>query len=111
MEGNLLTLDTVVLMLPIQKNLLSSRFESYVSTSLRYLKLQIRSFSQLILDPRIAPSDFVNPSREDRLLRCNECYDLFKGLHVLVSTITKKPNEIGLLARDVHELLEKLLHA
>lgn len=39
-------------MLPVLKDLLSSRFEGYVTTSLRYLKLLLQSFTQLILETR-----------------------------------------------------------
>lgn len=109
--GNLLTLETVMIMLPMLKNLLGSRFENYVTTSLRYLRLQLRSFSQLITDTRAAPKGFINPSREDRLTRCNECHEIFKTLHPIVGAITKKSKEIGHLARDVRDLLEKLLES
>lgn len=108
-SGNVMTLEIAAAMLPVIKSLLGSRFEGYVSISLRYLKVQLRSFSQLILDTRSAPSNFINPSQEERLERCNECYDQYKAIYPLVQNIAKKKHEVGHLARDVDALLSKLL--
>lgn len=109
MASNRLTLGMAQGMLPILKNLLSSRFEGYVQISLRYLKVLLRSFTRIVLDTRSIPVHGVDLSAEERLAKCNDVYDLFKSIYPCVSPITKKTDGVGPIAREVKGLLEKLL--
>lgn len=112
LASNYLTLDICKEILPILRNLLSSRFEGYVTTALKYVKLLLESFSTVILETRALAAEQVgvNLAREDRLQRCNECYAHFKSIAPHIVPITKKHRGIGILAREVKQLLERLVN-
>lgn len=110
-KNSVLTLDMCRDMLPILKNLLTSRFESYVSTALRYVALLLQSFTHIILSTRAAAEGGgpIDLTKEERVNKCNEIYNLFKSIYPTLNPMAKKQTTIGNLARETRTSLEKLL--
>jgi katanin p80 WD40 repeat-containing subunit B1 len=111
-QSKILDLDTCVMLLPILKNLLMSQFEHHVTIALQYMKMLLRNFSELIVNTRSAasaPIGGANPALEERLIRCNACYEQFKAVCPRVEPIAQKTNAIGLEAQTVMMMMNKLL--
>ena len=110
-----LTLNLCCSLLPTLKQLLTGPpFESYVTTALRYLLLLLQSFTGIILEhtshgaSRAGPVDI---SHEERRRKCSQCLDHFHSLRGVMAPLTAKYLDIGPLARQAHEALDKLLAA
>lgn len=75
---SLWTLDISASLLPAIRDLFSSKYPSYVETAATAALLVLRQFSSLItstLSAAHGPSPGVDLSREERVQRCQTCYD------------------------------------
>ena len=111
--GQFLDLELCKDLLPILHELVTSRFESYVQVSMRYLKLLLRAFSHVIKGARVAAGrsrGAVDLALEDKLGRCNDCYEGFKSIYPNVCVVSKRQKSLGVLGREVRVLMENLMH-
>mmetsp|Transcript_28739 Transcript_28739/g.55873 ORF Transcript_28739/g.55873 Transcript_28739/m.55873 type:complete len:114 (+) Transcript_28739:2-343(+) len=108
----ILTLDLCRDLLPIFVKLVKSRFESYITTGLEYLKFVLKSFSRVISSTLSVKPDkgIVNVQFEDRRQRCRDCYrDLMSSKPALVSLARKKKGgSIQTSAQEVLKMVESI---
>lgn len=113
LRKGLLTLDTARDLVPVLRQLLASKFESFVLTSLRYVKLLLVSFVPVIIETRKAALNrtvaMVDLTQEERITKCMGCFDAFRTLDSLVDSLAKRKGTVAGLARESKHLLDKLL--
>lgn len=71
-------------LLPILRDLMSSKYDDFVTTALEFTEVLLRNFSTLISDTRSScaslPERQLDLPREDRLRKCNACHDQFREI-------------------------------
>ncbi|CAI5480352.1 unnamed protein product, partial [Closterium sp. Yama58-4] len=95
---------------PLLRALLASSHSKYVGVALSLLRELLRAFSEPITAARTAThSPGVDLHMEERLQRCNDCYEGFRVLEdQLHPILRRRSNENYALASDVHMLLQKM---
>ncbi|CAI5982408.1 unnamed protein product [Closterium sp. NIES-65] len=95
---------------PLLRALLASSHSKYVGVALSLLRELLRAFSEPITAARTAThSPGVDLHMEERLQRCNDCYEGFRVLEdQLHPILRRRTNENYALASDVHMLLQKM---
>jgi hypothetical protein len=106
----LLTLELSRDLMPALHELLTNQFEEYVSVSLRYLAMILDAFGALIKDSRAAAVLGPDVHQEERLQRCNDCFNSFKAMERLAKPIGERNSPLGAEARTVLARLRKVLY-
>jgi len=103
-----LSFDACQILLPILVDLLSSKYEDFVTVSLQFAKVLLTKFGDLIADTRRSCSGMLGRqmdlAREERLEKCNACYEHFKEMRRL---LPDGPD--GSLSRGVRSSLQAFL--
>lgn len=86
--GAVLNLDACLALLPILCELVGSKYDDFVVTAAQFVEVLLQNFSKLILNTRSScariPERQLDLPREERLRKCNACYDYFRELHKLL---------------------------
>ncbi|XP_034016205.1 katanin p80 WD40 repeat-containing subunit B1 [Thalassophryne amazonica] len=102
MQPLLWKLDLCTTVLPQVGKLLQSKYESYMQTGCRCLKLIMSHFWMLISDTlKAPPSVGVDITREERYQRCRTCLKYLMDLNALVK---KKAEQVGRHGSAFNEL-------
>jgi hypothetical protein len=106
-----LTLLMCQTLLQVLDKLLASRFEGYVSTALRYVRLFLRCFGTMIKTTLALPAkSMTSLSLDERRTKCQGCFTMFKQIHPSIVSIAKRTNKsVGSQARDTLVLLNDVL--
>jgi len=103
-----LSLDACQILLPILIDLLSSKYEDFVTVSLQFTQVLLAKFGDLIADTRRSCSGKLERQMdlacEERLKKCNACYEHFKEMRRL---LPDRPD--GSLPRGVRSSLQAFL--
>ena len=104
----LLTLDSSLLLLPVLRLLLASRFESYVLCGLRYVRLILRAFAGVIREGKgVGGGVGVDVVGEERRARCEGCAKELRAMWRVVEGLKGKGKEVGECARDVSAMMKE----
>lgn len=79
-----LTLDACAILLTINKDLLSSKYDEIVIVALQFAEVLLRRFGESISSTRRScaniPERQLDLSREERLRKCNACHEQFREM-------------------------------
>jgi len=108
-----LTLDVARDLLPLLIKLLSTKFLNYIELALRFTRMLLLQFTQVIQSSRSAASGVgVDLVRDERVQRAQDCFAHFKTIYEQhIASVAKKNNAVGELAKDTRAHLERLLFA
>lgn len=123
-QNDIFNLECGVLLFPLVIELLSSDFEAYVncrahqSNLYRYILTGLQSslklvscFSQIVKTTRAyaqaTPGRNMDISLEDRLERCNACYEQFQNLDTAIQSLqaTNKHRQLTQPIEDLQQML------
>uniref|UniRef100_A0A7S0B7X0 Katanin p80 WD40 repeat-containing subunit B1 homolog n=1 Tax=Pyrodinium bahamense TaxID=73915 RepID=A0A7S0B7X0_9DINO len=86
--GASLNLDACQTLLPIVQDLLGSKYDDFVNTAVQFTEVLLQHFGDLIAETRLScskiPERQLDLAREERLRKCNACYEHFQELHRLL---------------------------
>lgn len=110
LKQTLWNLDLCSMVLPNLRELLSSRYESYVQTGASVIKMVLRNFAPVIKSNMAAPpvSIGVDVVREERFQKCQTCHAHLMALRSLVETKLNLSGRIGSLYRELSLLFSSL---
>lgn len=96
-------LDVCSLLLPHLKDLISSKYESYVQAGAMAIKLILRNFAPVIKSNMAAPpvSVGVDLVREERYNKCHKCYSHLQSIREALSSKTNISGKMGSLFREM----------
>lgn len=81
-------LDACVILLPIAKGLMGSKYSEFATAALQFAEMLLNQFKCLICDTRQScaniPARQLDIAREERLRKCDECYNHFREIHELL---------------------------
>jgi len=90
-RSNIWKLDLCVVVLPQLRQLLDSKYDTYVHTAMNSLRLVLRGFGQIIKNGLQAgnhvPSIGVDITQEERMMKCQKCYN---ELLAIRESVTRK---------------------
>jgi len=98
------TLDMAVDFLPLMMELMASRFEDYIIVSIEMSSVLLKGFSSLIKMTRAtigAGRDQVDISKEERLEKCNKCFDIFVRMESNVRSMARHDGRVGCAAQEL----------
>ncbi|KAI3812310.1 hypothetical protein L1987_17017 [Smallanthus sonchifolius] len=99
---DIITLDICSCLLPLLTSLLDSDMDRHQGVSIELLLKLVRVFGSLIYSSLQAPSSVgVDIEAEQRLARCNLCYQELEKIKRLLPLITRRG---GTIAKSAHEL-------
>merc|ERR1712190_60584 len=83
-----LNLDACQTLLSTLRGLLGSKYEDFVTTAVQFTELLLQNFGNLILETQLScskiPARQLDLPREERLGKCNACYDHFQEIYRLL---------------------------
>eukprot|EP00744_Colponema_vietnamica_P017412 GILI01024466.1.p1 GENE.GILI01024466.1~~GILI01024466.1.p1 ORF type:complete len:200 (-),score=29.88 GILI01024466.1:203-748(-) len=111
---DLLSLDCCVLLLPQIAALLSHSHESYATAAIEMIQRLLTCFGSLIQDSRRMPvTHGIDLSREERLNKCNKCYDgfayLLDVLEQRLQTAVSRADPVTRAAKELRNSLQGFL--
>jgi len=97
------TLDMAVDFLPLMQELLSSRYEDYIVVALEMSGILLKGFSSLIKMTRATFSQGgqVDISKEERLEKCNKCFQMFGQIEGTTRNLAKHDGRVGTVAQEL----------
>lgn len=103
LKQTLWNLDVCSLLLPHLKDLISSKYESYVQAGAMAIKLILRNFAPVIKSNMAAPpvSVGVDLVREERYNKCHKCYSHLQSVREALSSKTNISGKMGSLFREM----------
>ncbi|KAL9974462.1 hypothetical protein ACROYT_G011496 [Oculina patagonica] len=103
LKQTLWNLDVCSLLLPHLKDLISSKYESYVQAGAMAIKLILRNFAPVIKSNMAAPpvSVGVDLVREERYNKCHKCYSHLQSIREALSSKTSISGKMGSLFREM----------
>ncbi|KAJ7383140.1 Katanin p80 WD40 repeat-containing subunit B1 [Desmophyllum pertusum] len=103
LKQTLWNLDVCSLVLPHLKDLISSKYESYVQAGAMAIKLILRNFAPVIKSNMAAPpvSVGVDLVREERYNKCHKCYLHLRSIREALSSKTSISGKMGSLFREM----------
>lgn len=103
LKQTLWNLDVCSLLLPHLKDLISSKYESYVQAGAMAIKLILRNFAPVIKSNMAAPpvSVGVDLVREERYNKCHKCFSHLKSIREALSSKTNISGKMGSLFREM----------
>jgi len=103
-----LSLDACQILLPLLRDIMSSKYDEFVGTALSFTEVLFEKFRGLIADTRRGcakiPERQLDLAQEERLKKCNFCYDRFQEVHGL-------PFETLRAGRDFKSTLQAFLQS
>jgi len=86
-----LNLDSCIKLFPIVLRIFPTGFESHINTALKVSATLVEMFGEYICDTRYAPRHgAVDITREERIEKCNICYEHMKKLRKEVSIVMQQ---------------------
>jgi WD40 repeat protein len=107
-----ITLELCGQVIPLAGNLIESKYESYIRTGISVIGTLIKQFRSVISSTLTAPSTMgVDLSREDRIKRCEVCFQAFKtiGDSIGLTKNSRRENQTGDQARDLKRILDSFI--
>lgn len=103
LKQSLWNLDVCSLLLPHLKDLISSKYESYVQAGATSIKLILRNFAPVIKSNMAAPpvSVGVDLVREERYNKCHKCHSHLQFIREALSSKTSMSGKMGSLFREM----------
>lgn len=103
LKQTLWNLDVCSLLLPHLKDLISSKYESYVHSGASAIKLILRNFAPVIKSNMAAPpvSVGVDLVREERYNKCHKCYSHLQHVREALTSKTSMSGKMGSLFREM----------
>lgn len=84
-----LNLDACQAVLPLVPDILTSKYEDFVVTAVRFAELLLEHFGDIIAETRQGcsnvPERQLDLAQEERLRKCNACFECFREIHRLLS--------------------------
>jgi len=84
-----LNLDACSALLPLLKDLMTSKYDDFVATALEFSELLLEQFGGLISETREScskiPERQLDIAREGRFNKCNMCFETFRQIEKLLS--------------------------
>ncbi|XP_021342965.1 katanin p80 WD40 repeat-containing subunit B1-like isoform X2 [Mizuhopecten yessoensis] len=109
LKSGLWSLELCATLLPLVKDLLQSKYDSYVMTACNALKIILRNFGPVIKSNLTAPPSVgVDISREERYRKCNKAYSVILQIR---SDMDKRQNlqgNVGTIFRELQILMNNL---
>lgn len=103
-----LNLDACHALLCIVRELIASKYQDFVETALRFAELLLEHFGDIISDTRQScaniPERHLDLAREERLRKCNACYELFQQVSSSLSS------DAAGLQSALHRFLQRSRH-
>lgn len=107
-----ITLELCGQVIPLAGNLIESKYESYIRTGISVIGTLIKQFRSVISSTLTAPSTMgVDLSREDRIKRCEVCFQAFKtiGDSIGLTKNSRRENQTGDQARELKRILDSFI--
>lgn len=96
-------------MLPELQDLISSKYETYVTTTCTSLKVIVKSFGSLIRSNiKSPPTSVVDISREERYKKCLSCHKHLSSIKEYLDKRYQTAGKIGSQFREINILLSTL---
>jgi katanin p80 WD40 repeat-containing subunit B1 len=104
-----ITLELCGQVIPLSCSLIESKYESYIKTGISVVITLIKQFRSIISSTLTAPASMgVDLSREDRVKRCEVCFNAFRNVADSPSLAknARRENLTGELARELKRTLD-----
>ena len=104
-----ITLELCGQVIPLAGTLVESKYESYIKTGISVALTLTKQFRSVISSTLSAPSSMgVDLSREDRIKRCEVCFNAFRNVcdSSALAKNARRENQTGELARELKRTLE-----
>nr|XP_039251821.1 katanin p80 WD40 repeat-containing subunit B1-like [Styela clava] len=109
-KTSLWNLDLCQVMLPEIHDLLSSKYETYVTAACGALKIVLRNFGPLIKSNISAPpNSAVDLSREERYKKCFSCHESVVQIRTIIEKKIQQPGKAGSNFRELNILISSTL--
>lgn len=83
-----LNLDACLALLPLLRELMTSKYDDFVMSALEFSELLLEQFGKLIRETRERcskiPERHMDLAQEERYKKCNACYDAFREIQILL---------------------------
>ncbi|GBG73053.1 hypothetical protein CBR_g12770 [Chara braunii] len=109
-KSEIFTLEICALLLPLLKDLLTSQYDRYLTVALSVISLLLKSFGSIIQETRLAarPAPGVDLSGEQRLDRCNKCYEGFVSVREILEPLVRRGGDAAQAASELHMALSEV---
>lgn len=108
-KAGLWNLDICSCLLPHLKELLASKYETYVMIACDSLKIVLKNFGPVIKANLTAPPSVgVDISREERSRKCNLCYRVLMDIRSVIDKKTSLAGKVGDTFRQLQILIGSL---
>lgn len=107
-----LTLDGCQALLPIvgESELVGSKYDDFAVTALQFAEVLLEKFGALIADTRQScakiPERQLDLAREERLQKCNACYDQFREIHRFLQE-SRLASRFGSFRASLHIFIQR----
>ncbi|XP_052061329.1 katanin p80 WD40 repeat-containing subunit B1-like isoform X2 [Mytilus californianus] len=109
LKTGLWNLDLCSSLLPQVKDLLNSKYESHAEAACHALKIILRNFGPVIKSNiTSAPSIGVDLSREERIQKCNACYNFLSEIRITLEKKQSVSGKLGNLYKEVQILMSTM---
>ncbi|XP_071174982.1 katanin p80 WD40 repeat-containing subunit B1-like isoform X2 [Mytilus edulis] len=109
LKTGLWNLDLCSSLLPQVKDLLNSKYESHAEAACNALKIILRNFGPVIKSNiTSAPSIGVDLSREERIQKCNACYNFLSEIRITLEKKQSVSGKLGNLYKEVQILMSTM---
>ncbi|XP_063439262.1 katanin p80 WD40 repeat-containing subunit B1-like isoform X2 [Mytilus trossulus] len=109
LKTGLWNLDLCSSLLPQVKDLLNSKYESHAESACNALKIILRNFGPVIKSNiTSAPSIGVDLSREERIQKCNACYNFLSEIRITLEKKQSVSGKLGNLYKEVQILMSTM---
>lgn len=106
LKQTLWNLDLCTLMLPHIKDLIISKYETYVNVGCASLRLVLKNFSHVIkANIQPPPSSAIDLSREERHRKCSECYATLVKVRAALESKEQMSGKLGSKFRELKLLI------
>lgn len=106
LKKSLWSLDLCQILLPEILDLITSKYETYVTAACGALKVVLQTFGQVIKSNVTAyPSVGVDISREERYKKCRSCNEIILQIRPIVESKLQTPGKIGTSFRELNILV------
>lgn len=107
-----ITLELCSQVIPLAGNLIDSKYESYIRTGISVVLTLIKQFRSVISSTLNAPPGIgVDFSREERIKRCENCFNAFRAVSegVGLGKNARRENQTGDMAKELKRTLEMFI--
>ncbi|KAL6883549.1 hypothetical protein ACP4OV_010963 [Aristida adscensionis] len=111
MENSYITLDICSSVLHLVSSLLESPYDRHLSIALEMVLKLVKSFGTTIVSTLLAvPPVGVDLEAEQRLERCNLCFQELKKVSTSITSLTRRQGEVGRSAQELSVLLQDIFN-